>query len=269
VSENLVESKASRNHFNLNDAVIIGAFTLLGYIWSYNYALGQKGYYHIPDMFIEIDLTAVIKAVGALFGILYLIYILLILLFEFYPKKENALSNSVRKLIWYFILCVALSFANGHLVGIIAGAIAFFLFLFIELGLPLFFKKQKSYIAKLEENQSKSPYAFFSYSTNKLGRNFVYLIIFFLFAYLGSDLMVQLGSRDASKEKEYLLINLNTPMVVLDTYKDSLLVADVDLQKKEIIPNYRIIRINEASKDNVRFEARKIGPLKVRELTTN
>lgn len=80
-------NKDARNgKYLISEAVLLSGLTVLGYMIGYYYELGFISYYKIPDTFVEVSLSIILKSLGAVVGILVLIFNIFNILLSLYPK---------------------------------------------------------------------------------------------------------------------------------------------------------------------------------------
>jgi hypothetical protein len=72
-----------------------------------------------------------------------------------------------------------------------------------------------------------------------------------------------LGKTNANAQTKFMIVEGNPKYIVVGTYKDYAVVAELDTIKKEVIPNYKLIK-------NEKFHAKlyDVGKLKVAEPET-
>jgi hypothetical protein len=72
-----------------------------------------------------------------------------------------------------------------------------------------------------------------------------------------------LGIFSSYKKTEYLVINTDKTYVVIDYYKDLVIIAPVDLETKTIMPKFQFIEIKSTEKNPITFSLTKTGRLDV------
>lgn len=69
----------------------------------------------------------------------------------------------------------------------------------------------------------------------------------------------EIGKYESSRQDEYLVIMEKTPLIVIDTYGENVIVAPVDLKKGLITTKFKIMELKEINKE---LELKKTGRLK-------
>ena len=72
------------------------------------------------------------------------------------------------------------------------------------------------------------------------------------------------GSLIAQNQKFFLVSEGKSPVVVVDTYKDSLVVAPFDPKTKTVAPQYQFVHMESDLNAKLKFSMKKVGPLNIR-----
>lgn len=215
------------------EGMLLAGITGLGYFSAYLSDLGYKSHFHIPSMFVEINLNSVVLSVCVIIFTLFIAFLSITVprlrrvgpyLFSFFITASVAVVIGMKlgfslsrtnlfTLIFYFLLCTGL------------------LLLFFQLT------KKENRITNLAAVMVLSGLMIFvSYSS---------------------------GSLIAQNQKFFLVSDGKSPLVVVDTYKDSLVVAPFDPKTKTVAQRYQFVHLESDLNAKLNFSMKKVGPLNI------
>lgn len=258
---------SEKRKFTISDGLIVGAITLLGYSCAYFFEKGYLDHYYLPDTLIEISIPTVIRSIAYTLGIALILAILLNGLLGGIPVFKNEFINlSVERLLWFsniFFLLTLFSGLNTLSLFTFFGAVILFgMLLFVA---PLIqYKKVKGYKNKIkqaifDEEDDNYKYSLMTLIRKKFGKKGIIASIIFLYIVASFSYVQKLGDYWASNQENYFLIDGSKQMLVIGTYKNNFIAAEVNLKNKEIYPVYKIIKTK-----NLEMEIIVIKDLKVK-----
>jgi hypothetical protein len=235
--------------FGLTEGILLGVITILGYSFTYFFEVGFKGYYHIPDDYVEIGITNVIKNVSyILFGLIFILGIINSLLSGI-PKTNISFQDYryYNAAIMFASLFLGVMFSKFNLYSIIVAL----LFYGYSIYKDFFLSKKKTFT-------NDTPYSPVTIITKKYGFKAFLIMYCIIFIVALMPNIEMLGSYAAQQQKSYLIIRQPKDMVVLGTYRDNVIAAEVDLNKKEITAVFKFIKSKSLEAEMV-----ETGKLKV------
>lgn len=136
-----------------------------------------------------------------------------------------------------------------------------------EYTAPLWlYPKKKTYSEKLEavEKQRKSyqPKFYFDYNNYKDRIIILWILLFFLYAFAGD-----LGTSEAIRKKNFLVLSDEKNSVVLRIYDDKYVCAPFHRETKQVDRSFIILE--SSGQNELRFNLEKVGPLKLVDIKTN
>lgn len=259
----------------LNDAIIIAMISVIGYLISYNYEVGYLSYYKIPDKFVQIDITSILKSTGVIIGTLLTLYNMFNVLPAFYPPKKvdgdgrtNPIHDSFRRLFWAFAFSLFIIFFTVFHLTIIYLCIGIiFVISLLEFVFPLLGQRKiKGYKAKLIAARAidNSVLTLNDVIRNRFGAKTVRIFLILLLIVATIPLVKYIGENRANNQTNYLVINSDKPMVLLYTYQEYFVLAPINLKTKVVTPNFIFVKQEESIEDATIFELMNIGPIKVK-----
>jgi hypothetical protein len=256
----------------ISEGIVLGILTVVGYFCTYMYELGSKKFYSIPDTFVEIDLTSVIKLITEIWAYLIILLVLIIAgssLFKFIINSESRIKFFLLALLCLTYIFLVMLFFHGFSMRLVK-AMGFVLLGIITQGflIPLITQwKIRGFRNKIRaSSESELPPILGSFRRKYGSKALRIAMLIFLVSTI-LPIFQELGRKDAENEDTYQLTLINGEMnVLLGTFKDSMIIAPVDLASEEISPEFRFIkqRDDDISKI-IKFETVMTGPLKVKE----
>ncbi|WP_124726536.1 hypothetical protein [Staphylospora marina] len=208
------------------EGVLFGGITGLGYFGAYQSELAYKEYYGLPSLYADVTINAVILAASSIVLVLFLI-----LMFEQVPMLKR---------VSHWTLPVLLPFSAGMIIALrndfkIHLSWTFLLGIFVVYALltacllVLFSRKQWFFGILL----------------------FIVLVI---------SVSRASGYVNAANQREFLMIEGDEPMVVVDTYKEALIAMPVDRKTGTLKPEYRFIEQKTEFNESMTLKKATIGP---------
>lgn len=224
-----VSFKQMFSRFHLSEGILLGGITGLGYFSAYLSDIGYKSYYGLPSLYADVNLNTMILSFFSLVLVFWTIAIATL-----YPSMQK---YGPFVLPWLIPLVVA------GLVGLRLD------FHFVNPWPELLFTLLIAIIAT-------GAMFYFAYSRKWVLTSIFFIGLVIYTARLGGVVV-------ASNQTEYLVTQTDKPYVVIDTYKDSLIMMPVDLKKRVILPEFRFVDQKAEMDQAVQLKKMKIGPLKV------
>jgi len=254
--------------FNVSDGIAVGAMSLLGYACAYFFEKGYLGYYYLPDTLIEISIPTVIKSIAyVLVAVLILIIVLNGLLSGIPVFKNEFINLAVSRFLWILILLFLPTLFSGlttlSLLTFLGAAILFGFFIF---GMPIIkYRKIKDYKNKIKQAEFDEKSEHYEYSLvtllrKKFGRKGIISAIVFLYIIASFSYVQRLGGYWASQQESYFLITDPKPMIVVGTYKNNFITAEVNLSNREIYPSYKIMKAKNLEAEMIQVKGLKVRP---------
>lgn len=240
----------------LSEGILIAALTAVGYAVAYYYEKGYKGYFLVPEDYIELNPITIIKVIGSTFAVAIFSFIAInnfTILFRQVKKKHPIIGFKLSKFMRISLyMFFAISLQGLNLVGIIVlGIMMIIVAIYIFILPVLLHRKVRGYRQKLIASEDKRddngqyemsiPYQVIS----KIGdRNYkIILSIIFVIALIPNASMI--GEANATSQKVFMIVEGYPNYIMVGTYKDYAVVAEMDVKKKEVIPNYKLIKNEE------------------------
>lgn len=259
----------------LSEGLMIATMTAVGYACAYYYDKGYKGHFLVPEEFIELSPTMIIRVISL--TIITSVALLLIVdyvvgLVRMLRSINDVVAKKIDTILLLFFSYLFITF----LFGITKYTMMMILIILIIATLYMFawpvlkFRAVNGYLNKLEKsmkigmNRNGAPIEGIVFLASKrFGRGKARIAFIILFVILAIPNLSVIGETLAKSQTNYLVIEGKPHFVMVGTYKDHAIVAELDLKKKEIIPNYKLIK-------NEKFNAKlyKLGQLKVAEPET-
>ncbi|MDA8353319.1 MAG: hypothetical protein M0Z65_09090 [Firmicutes bacterium] len=215
------------------EGVFLAGITGLGYFSSYLSDLGYKTHFGIPSMFVEIHLTSVVLSICVIIFTLF-IAALCITIPQFRKYGPHLFAVLIPLMIAVIVgMKLNFSLNREYFLTVV------FLFLFHAVLLFIFFH--------LAQKQKRI--------TN--------LIAVVLLALMMVSVSYSSGSMIAKNREHFLVSNQGQPLVVVDTYKDSLVVAPLERENSRIRPAYRFVHLESDLNGKLSFSRQEVGPLTI------
>lgn len=214
----------------LSDGLIIGGVTGVGYFAAYLSETGYKSYFGLPSLYADVSLNAIILSISSIVIVLWMLYL--------------AINHPTFSRYGKFTIPVILPLAIGVFLGIKIDfeinipiwllIITFLLFVFITAGMIAFAVRRSWFYA---------------------GLLFIILVI---------GISRTSGYIVAANQTEYLVtLDDDKPYVVVDTYKDALILMPIDLKTKKLSSTYRFVDQKSELDDSIQLKKMKLGSLQV------
>lgn len=244
----------------LSDTIFIFTITIFAYALTYNYDLGYKEFYNIPEIFTVVGTEKLVTSILKILASLTPILLIANAVPEFVPKTP------VKRGIFFTVIIsvfpMLLTGFNSTTIMLIAVG---FLYVFIfELLFPLiFYPKVKGFGNKLqvayqENTKFKS---IFSIMGQKYKIISFALIIYFIFIPLAKEI----GKKDAADQVRYLVVSeLKNKYIVIDKYNDEYIVAPIDINTKTFDSKFKIIDLKSDGTKDIECEWLDIGPIRLK-----
>ncbi|NOU95634.1 hypothetical protein GC093_20725 [Paenibacillus sp. LMG 31456] len=229
-------------------AILLAYCTFIGYLCGYKYEVGFKDYFNIPDDYIEIDITTILKPSVWIIMVLFALFFGVYLLIELERRIKN-ISDYIKyhRLIIYLALLIFIIFQEMPLkYKLVAILIVILIFGLSELIIYIVMRSIDKFSKKFPpEIDTGIP----SKNRNMLSTIVFVLLITVVLAYG----MEYIGNLHAGNQKDFLVYtDTSGKFIVVDTYRDYLLAAKIS-DKNEILPNYKFIELknNKQSEYNM------------------
>lgn len=249
---------------------LVFAIPFIGYFLAFRYEEGFCSVFQIPSSLISLSLINIFIGIGALVGILFLLYGVVDLIIRFLPKRENPIFDSLRVLLPGFLLLIVYLVLFGKFWQEWVWILSTFLFLcFLEFIFPLFtFPKEKTYFEKLKAQQrsdTKEAAQQLRKMEGVLLLGIPWRVIYKIFLLSLGLLYLSLfsyavGRSIALKQKEFLVFYDSQPMVILRIYDDTIISAPFNKTTKEVEKKFIVYKVGEEPR--FIFNLEKIGPLR-------
>ncbi|MFB4325586.1 MULTISPECIES: hypothetical protein [Paenibacillus] len=276
MSEEVKEKQENKRKISfMSEGILIGGLTAVGYAIAYYYEKGYKGYFLMPVDYIELNPTMIIRVIGLtlVIGIFLFAFIDLI---SIYLNQLKSLNSAVSSIIdnitglgisyFFFMMLIGLNEQSFFMFLLFLAVISL-----INFGMPLLtHRKTKGYrnkleaAVKMEEERNSNSLKGLLYSIRqRLGYKNFRLALYLLLIAATIPNFSLLGKTNANAQTKFMIVEGNPKYIVVGTYKDYAVVAELDTIKKEVIPNYKLNR-------NEKFIAKlyDVGKLKVAEPET-
>lgn len=247
------------NSFFLRDAVIILFFTCITYYIYYLFYSSYLSYFGISENFLEFDIIRAIAPISIIVLLLALpvltIFPIRLQILESFNKSKIK-SLFILKLSGLFLFAYILLLSRNIIKTII-------LFLIIAIALLLYAGVTKLILIFVNKivKRSKKDYRIDLASTPENERH-IYFIASMIFIFF-LEIPGLIGVLNAERQKEFYLINTGTQnVIVLDRFKNSLIVSDFKEESKELIGGIWLINIDEMQNKGYKMTLKEIGPIK-------
>lgn len=217
--------------FRLSEGITIGAITGLGYFSAYLSDASYKAFFGLPSLYVDVNLNVVILSI---FSLVLVIWAIALSMIDPVLKKFGPfILPLIIPLIAASLLAIKLDFKVANSWGNI---ISIFVFSILSTGaLMVFVYFRKWLLASL----------------------LFILLVIFTARFTGEFI--------ASNQTEYLVLKGNPSYVVVDIYKDALIMMPVDLKTRTITPEYKFVDQKSEYDQAIKLERMEIGPLKLKE----
>lgn len=252
-------------HYWLLSSLIFAAIPVIGYSLAFVYESQYCEFFGIPREFIAIDWTSLIIAIGSFIG-----YFVLVIVTLWAPMLIGLLGIRMPGLLTRiitrhtaFILYISLLVIRYH------STERFLLFLFILPAYFMFF----DFIWPLITQRKIHGYRKKLIEQDKLDSKKSFTLPDFLSKYMPTIMLIAIalsvlyvvasfeGKRAAAIKEEFLIPSTYPHSVVLKTYRDYLICAQLNSDNTSIEAEYFFIKLGDDS--NLKLTPQKLGPLKV------
>ncbi|MEK3733786.1 hypothetical protein MKX64_15405 [Paenibacillus sp. FSL M8-0334] len=155
MSEEVKEKQENKRKIPfLSEGILIATMTAVGYAFAYYYDKGYKEYFLLPDVFVELNPTMIIKSISltVLIGVfLFMILDSLTVVIRHYKAMNEAFSKKFSEYIWMLYAGLFITLLNGISVPTVIALLLILIVIGIWMFvLPIFrFKDVKNYNEKL------------------------------------------------------------------------------------------------------------------------
>lgn len=282
------ESKQKININWFDAGLILGILTALGYYVSYFYKKGYLMYYDVDffinqittsDLINSISIIISITVIGFIVVSLYQLFNVAYLIFRLIPYQILFIFRTYF-LPYFIIAIITLPFTFNYIKIVIYILIGLLIIFYI---FPVFKQRTvKGYFNKLGQqiihDIDKNKFHFRISKLLRVNRGFFGDFLKFLKTTINGKLhliaMALLllsivckvyGFWNAMNQTDYLIIKQNQDrnFVVIDKIGDNLIIAPIDLRKKEIKKQYQVIEQKTNFKEPVVFEKMYLGGITV------
>ena len=259
-----MESKNGIKRHLTSETLLIFLVPVYAYLLAYTYEYGYFYRFGIPLELIEIKLTS-LAGMGLLFAFNFFFIIgVLNIIYKLVRRGKDAVGES---LVQLYIL--------GLFIGLPTLAFEFdlglILFVAIPTGLTLLMRflypvikhrNIKGYWNKVEFEYKKEPQSQDEHVLDEVKRR-IGLTTFRVSLLLVSFLIIAffLGAMEARKQKTFLVVSTLPEQVVLRKNQASLLCAEFDRNKKELLRRFRLLTLDDVSREGLAIVQEKVGPL--------
>lgn len=268
----------TKDKATLPDAALLLAFLSgVGYLLTFSYEKGYKGYYKVNEIFMtDIGITEVLTSMIAFFSLLFVLFLAREIYTGLVPIENKnpvlvALKYRFVPTSFIFLLLMLIYPKEEYIILLILGAANIFVALWMFIIIPyLFVKDVRGYKNRMAVAYyhviAESLWARMKrlYHENKPW----FFTVLFLFCNSGAALASLYGNSQASREKEYYVVDyLEKTYVVLDKQGDNYLLGPVDINKGILNPEYIIVEGKSDFDDPLIFKFQRFeNGLKVQEL---
>lgn len=268
---NIQDTNSNKDHFTFNlfdTGVILAILTAFGYAIAYSYQKGFWLYFGITQEFLTqisiVNVMISISVIGTSF--------VLVIIHYFNFRSSLTITNNVFRQMLIKVSLPTFFFAFGIIIlmpiNILPIKPIYFIFAIIFLLvapfiLPLitlnhikgYKNKLNAYLEKKELEGVNLKNIVFLYKNSPTAK-YVYLIVIFL---TGIFISLLLGYKTAAQKENYLMVNLNKfDYLVLDSDGEKLIIAPVNLERKEIELEFQLIEKSAEVDNPIIFKKVKI-----------
>lgn len=244
----------------LSDTIFIFSITIFAYALTYNYDLGYKEFYNIPEIFTVVGTEKLVTSIVKILASLMPILLIANAIPEFIPKTP------VKRGIFFSVLLSVfpMLFTGFNSTTVIFIAVGFLYVFLFELLLPLIFYpkvkglRNKLQVAHEENTKFKS---IFNIMGQKYKMISFALIIYLIFIPLAKEI----GKKDATNQVRYLVVSeLKNKYIVIDKCNDEYIIAPIDINTMTFGSKFKIIDLKSDENKDIECEWLDIGPIKLK-----
>jgi hypothetical protein len=249
--------------------MVIALGTAYIYLVTFFYELGYCAHFGIPQEFISPNLTTILVAAAAIGAFLfssmqYLGFSVPLIRAATSPSESQKpyrtfFATNAALLVLGILLWRAYGFSLTGFVLFLTLAL-FVNFIFFGIGLIIHRKAGKSLRERFEalnKTNESDPFSMWGFLFEKFGyRDIVFVLVVIVttgYAYL-------IGNGEAARQERFLVLKDSQDFVLLRSYGDLIIAANVDRTKK--VTGNDILLLRTSSKDKFEFRTEKLGPLK-------
>lgn len=213
------------------EGMLLAGITGLGYFSAYLSDLGYKSHFQLPSMFVEINLNSVVLSICVIIFTLFIAFLSVTV-----PRLQKVGPH-----LFSFFITVSVAIVIGMKVSFSLSRTHLFTLIFYFLlcaGLLLLF-----------------------FQLTKKGNRIAHLAAVIVLLGLMIFVSYSSGSLIAQNQKFFLVSDGKSPVVVVDTYKDSLVVAPFDPKTKTVAQRYQFVHLESDLHAKLNFSMKKVGPL--------
>jgi hypothetical protein len=255
------QETAKRTGFAITEGLLIAVVSAGAYLLAFYYEKGFTSYFKIPMHFVSVSLVTIFILVAVAISFLLLIVPIVDFIFGYLPRLHPVLYPGVGVLLFVSLFSVIHLYLFGlsnwpvfifHLVMLVLVAAIFLL-------LPMIIHRKKGkVIERLEEQQKidQSVLSIYDVIASRFGRESLLVIALSI---LSINFAENAGRAQAMKQTEFLVLNTEPEMVVLQIYEENMICAPFNRNTKEVETRFRFVKIAEDPKLILNLE--KVGPL--------
>lgn len=255
------QETTKRSGLALTEGLLIAVASAGAYLLAFYYEKGFTSYFKIPTHFVNVSLATIFIIVALAISFLLFIFPIADFIFQLIRGLHPVLYPSIATLLIVSLFSVIHLYLFGlsnwalfifHLVMLGLVALLFFV-------LPVVTRRKGNFIERIEEQQKRdrSVIGLYDVIASRFGRDTLLIIAFSI---LSINFAENAGEAQAMKRVEFLVINTEPEMVVLQVYGDNMICAPFNRETKEVQTKFTVIKIAEDSKMALNLE--KVGPLR-------
>ncbi|QKG85242.1 hypothetical protein GXN76_12665 [Kroppenstedtia pulmonis] len=217
------------------EGLLLAALTGLGYFSAYLSDIAYKKHFQIPSMYVEVHINSIILSVCIIIITLFMAYL---------STVVEGLRRYGKFLFSFFI----------------PGAIAVIVGMKLEFNIH--WADWWQYLV-LYLVHSGLLYCFFHYANRKNRLSMTISVSLLIFLII--SVAIWCGHIIAKNQSHFLVSKTPSPVIVVDTYKDTLVIAPVNMKTGTVTPKYQFVHLESDLNEKMHFELKKVGPLTIRE----
>lgn len=261
----MTQEKNSKNFNFLPEAMIAALIPIYGYYIAYRYETGFFMKFNIPTSFIEVSISEVLRVLGGLFTLIFILYFF-IEIFIRAGISKNPIIRSFGRIVWpslIFLLFFILS--NPPFIFVIFFLIFILFMLIIEFIFPLInlrgikgFKKK----LELQEDIDRKEKFLVDIIIKGIAKKFgISAFLILLLLILSLFFIDNISTFEAMRKRSFLIIKSNPELVVLRKYSQNFICATFDRETKEIHNTFYLKNFEQIANEGLQIVKEDIGPL--------
>lgn len=258
-------SEISRNIKLLNGSVFIAYCTLMGYALSISYQSGYNSYFSIPKYMISVDIASILQISFFTFlglNFFWLLCDFLIKRLVRIPYSEFGASFFAYLLLVLVSILYWIYIYPPNINQILLPLFTLFYLGFFEFVVPLLMSKKETYIEKfddwIEVKKRDNTDSIFNLVIANISN--IYLIIFIISIFV-LFIANTAGVRNAKTLTIFDMISYPENSVVLQKYKDYLIVSRYDSKTNQLDGKIQLVSLDDISKNGYYITSTTTGKL--------